>query len=57
MIGLHHFYTPFKTCGPFFFFFLNEETLLKIKTLENFQTKLEGNQVDYTIKPRTLQRR
>ena len=45
--------------NPFFFFFfflLNKEILLKIKTLENFQTKLEANQVDYTIKPKTLQR-
>ena len=39
----------------FFFFFLNKKTLLKIKTLENFQTELKGNQVDYTTKLRTLQ--
>ena len=25
---------------------------MKIKTLEHFQTKLEGNQVDYTTKPK-----
>ena len=26
--------------------------MLKIKTLEHFQTELEGNQVDYTTKPK-----
>jgi hypothetical protein len=31
-------------------------TLLKIRTLEHFQTELEGNQVDCITKPRTLQR-
>ena len=36
----------------FFFFLLNKETLLKIKTFENFQIELEGNRVDYTIKPK-----
>ena len=36
----------------FFFFGWITETLLKIITLENFQTELEGNQVDYTTKPK-----